>query len=61
MAGPNVSAMPGQEIEVDNDTGFSLVAGGYAEMIGRPVETAMIKPPETTDALPVKAKTRSKK
>jgi len=64
MAGPDGSAMPGQEIAVDNVTGISLVNGGYADLVSRdPVgaETAMIEPMETTDANPVKAKARSKK
>ena len=51
--------MAGQEVTVDDNTGTSLVRGGYAELVEREpvqVETAMVEPPENTDARPVKAK-----
>lgn len=65
MAGPNCSAMIGQIVEVDNDTGISLISGGYAELVRRGpvgVEAATVELKENTDARPpAKAKQRGKK
>lgn len=42
MAGPQGVYRPGDVLDVDETAGKSLVAGGYAELIGppAPVETA---------------------
>ena len=64
MAGPDGPVMPGQEVTVDNETGISLVKGGYAELVERGpdrTEMAVIEPQENTDARPQKAKPRGRK
>ena len=61
MAGPEINGRPGQVIDVSETLGNNLITGGYAELIerGPVIETAVIAPPENTDARP-KAK-RGKK
>jgi hypothetical protein len=47
MMGPNIRAMPGDIIDVDNDMGRHLVKSGSAELIKIiEIETAMIQPVE---------------
>ena len=46
MAGPDVSALAGQEVELDNETAVPLIKGGYAQPVKAPIETAAIEQPE---------------
>ena len=47
MAGANISAQPGQEIELPDDQADQLIAGGFAVLIkSDAIETAIIPEPE---------------
>ncbi len=56
MAGPEVSALAGHEVELDNETATSLIKGGYAQPLKASIETAAGEPPETAAARPAKSR-----
>ncbi len=60
MAGPEVSALAGQEVELDNETAVPLIKGGYAQPVKAAIETAAIKQPEKAAARPGRSR-RAKK
>jgi len=51
MAGPGLSAAPGEEIEVSEAQGAALIAGGYAVEVrtAPPPQAAVREPAETED------------
>lgn len=60
MAGPDLSAHPGQKIEVPDDLAIALVDGGFATIEKSIViETASISPPEKA-VLPKPTRKRGK-
>lgn len=46
MAGPEMVARAGWEVEVPDDLGQILVDWGYAVQVSRPVESTAVEPPE---------------
>ena len=52
IAGPNISASAGQEVEVDNDLAGQLISEGYAVVVKQnAVEHAAIQPEEKAIAV----------
>jgi len=56
LAGPDRVAGPGDIIDISPSAAESLVAGGYADRIDMPVETAIADAPETSSLKPVRRK-----